>query len=402
MSIKPYSIVIIGLLILMVGCNKSDSLVDNSYPATIQGILVDNYGIPLQGYHITALGKTTTTLSDGTFSINDISAPYDLIITPGVYIFKDITNRNLTLKLLNLTQGSSHNGIIKVKVDTLNAGVKVIFENGNRHWQGGLIDGSGLFRIDVDWTGSSPIIGTIHILKSIGIPPSSYIGYGSRTVSLIDTTTVYFVKSDFSDPGEYPLDVSSISGTSNAYSFSLFKGDVPIIPLWDGSFLLSQTKLYVPSIQNLNIGFQGAYYGLNNSYSFVIKNGLSSSAPIVSVSWGTIPQLSSPSTQTNGITMSTIFDWTNTGTGGVYLFSAIPDTNINAPKYYIWTEKSSISLPDLSALGILFPHNNPYYWSVYSYYSVNSINSLTSTSITSPIVTGNYSWSQRNRFRTAQ
>ena len=393
--------IFISVLAFVGGCKRSVGLVDNAVSGTVQGVLTDKYGTPLAGYHVTVFNTTVTTASDGSFSFGDVVAPYDLVITPGVQVYKGLTNRTVTLVMPNAGSLYSHTGTIRVQVDTMDASFIICFEDGSHRWEGSLVNGSGLFSIDVGWAGSSPLTGTIHVLKTLGSPPSSYVGYASRAISLVDTVTSNFVRTDFINPPESSLDISLSSGSPQAFSLFLFKGDVPIIPLWYGSISSSQLQYYIPSIQSLSVGFFSTSVGMNNSYSFLAKNGINSSTSSTSVSWGAIPAVTSPVSHATDVSLSTVFTWSNTDKAGVYLFTASPDTNSSSPRYYVWTESTSASIPDLTRMHIPFPHDMPYTWSVYAYYGFASINELTTSSALSWVSMGNYSWSQRNQFRTA-
>ncbi len=387
---------VLPLVVVGFGCKNDDSTAPGVTTITVSGFVKDYDGEPISGVVVIIRGSTpVTTAGDGSFSVANVTAPYDLSVVLGtqntVVIFKGLTRSDPTL--------SYSVSLATLKTATITGTVPgaagkttiVFFVSGTKAWRVTANQATGDFTINATWYGSTgSYVGKLYVLRWTLGPnnlPLVYDAYGERALTISSGGTFAnnnFVVGDLTDPAE-----QSISGTINrpttAYTltgkqFYLNIGSAYVVVAGESGTLTDNFSYNVPSIA-------GALFGVNtfatltttptNRLAFAYDAGITPGTSNEVVNLLTAPQANLPAHNGTGIDTSTAFLWTAGGGTGIYLISIAPTAGVH-PAYLIYTQSTTVTIPNYSAQGLGLPANTPYQWQLVQYYPVASVDAVAS------------------------
>lgn len=164
--------------------------------------------LPVAGATVKAGGKTTTTASDGKFTLAGVAAPYDLVVAydvaakPHIYAIDGLTSATPEIEaeeyspdpvVTSKIQGTvsrpggfplpADHSIVVVTMASANSVTKVTIPAGAAN---------GDFSIDASWQGPATVMKTLYAIeltKVGGAPPSAFDGFGKVTASATSAVT---------------------------------------------------------------------------------------------------------------------------------------------------------------------------------------------------------------------
>ncbi len=392
--------VTLSMVFVISGCKKDDS---SSSPIvtviTVNGFVKDADGEPITGVAVIVKGRTpVTTAANGSFSVPNVTAPYDLSVILStqntVVTLKGLTRADPTLTY-NSSLTPTKNATISGTVPA--AAVKatiVFFVSGTKIWRVVADPVTGAYTINASWNGSTgSYVGTLYVLRWTVGPnglPLVYDGFGQRSLTITSGGTFpgnNFAAGDLTDPAE-----QSVSGTINrpsaSYQLSLKQvylnlGQAYVAIAGESGGTLTDNFSYnVPSIAN-------ALFGVNtnatqtatpsNRIAFSYDAGITPGASNEIISMLVAPQLNLPAHNGTNIDTSTSFLWTAGGGAGVYVVF-VSAAVAGQPNYLIYTQSTSVTVPNFAPQGLGFPSNAAYSWQVAQYYPVASVDVVASDS----------------------
>jgi hypothetical protein len=232
-------------------------------------------------------------------------------------------------------------------------------------------DDGTLFRIG--WSGPTTTTGTLHALQwqqtdtadpfNVHVP-NSYSGYGfeenvtlanmsnvSQDIALTPVTPATFAGT-YTAPTGYAVDHKAV-----ALSFSS-GGQMLIVDDQDATEPFSYPTPNIPgaTLILLSTASKGA------AYSVSFANGLAVDGTGITVTSPAAAELSTPLDMATGVTTSTPFSWTALP-GVVHL--VIVSSGGQGPTYIFLTSGTSVTMPDLTSVGVGLPASAAYDWAVY-------------------------------------
>jgi hypothetical protein len=340
---------------------------------TVSGTVLAVNGIPVSGSSVVIGTQSAITGSDGTFTIDNVTTPYDLISvvsTPsklGV-VYKGLTRTDPVILHMGLSPALPYSGTVSGNLSPAPA-IKTYVAWGSPE----VTKTSGNIAVNpyglsLSWLGPTSTTGTLHALKwhpASGLP-TGYDGYGTRTgvtVANSGSTT----GQDISLTG---VTSGNISGTITLpASYTLFGKAVNVafddgasIPIVADLTATTSFNYLTPASVSGTITLTVVATG-TDGLSAVGKTGLDPSATGVALAPQTVPVLGLPADNGTGITTSTSFTW-SAFTGGLHLVVFTPAV-ASDPTYSVLTVGTSTTIPDLSGEGLGLPTGGASYdWSI--------------------------------------
>ncbi len=367
----------------------------------VSGQVLNSYGAPMAGAPVLVSGHTPTrTDADGNFVVSGVSTPYDLTAfdatTSTVRVYQGLTRSDPTVTIYNnqnpgppkWTWRSSFKGSISGPGFTPNAGSEtptfVALSATNLvlpSLSATRPNATGSFEAPLEWNGPSVFRGSLFGLQWQRLPPGdpskdyaplpkSYLGFGKllglnlsdqsvqsglnlvmNPVSSLNLTGSITVPSGYTLTDNYVR----ISFDANDPKLSLFLGDdVSGNP----SF-----KYLTPNIPGATIRLSASAQATTGESIGAFKRGFAPDASNVSLNMIAAPKITSPDDKAQGISAATPFSWSWPGVSdGVYTLEIDPVGG--ALTCIITTASTHLTLPDLSALGLKWPPNSSFTWSV--------------------------------------
>ena len=336
----------------------------------VQGSVVDLFHEPIAGAQVTIAGTTTTAAADGSFTVSDVTRPYDVIVTlPGkneVHEFVGLDRTNPVLPLLDQTvtppdSASVAGTITNAAANTSTQLAQLAFASPEAHgssvlWGG---DGPSFGPFDVAWSGPGNIQGNLYALKwSVGPTglPQQYLGFAKAPLSLVDqqsatgvdlqfqAVSTSYLSGTISPPPGYAISVKDLWMTAGPRTGML----LGIVADSDANFTFATPQVALP------LGVE-AEAVLGTASTTVYRANLDPSQ-VIDVTLPAPPVLGAPGASTFDHT--TTFGWT-----------PVPDTisvlwltSTGGPSVFVYTAASSATLPAPPALNL--PASTHYAWTV--------------------------------------
>ncbi len=378
-------VALLSALLLLASC---------SGPATPAVISVNGrvitLGDPVANASILVGGKVTATAADGTFTVNDVTTPYDVTVSfqssTDVWIFQGLTRPDPTLQLLSFTPGfqATVSGTIGTAPYQTNE-VGAVVPAGTTVAFGGAVVKSGTTSFGpgtIRWGPDDPLQTTLYALRVVldsNNQPASYTGFGSLAVTLHngDALTGLAVPTQ-------PVATAALSGSISAPPGFSFNGAGVVLrigPASGGTVMGLPVNLVPPgTFSNAMVPVaSGIGYGL-------IASAGDGSAGDSTAAWDTVtaPNASAtlalptpsqpiaPAPNAVGVGPGTTLSATALA-GSIYLFRLAP-SGTTGPTVTIVTTDASTTLPDLSAINRALPSGASYTLQVSTVGSFTSMN----------------------------
>jgi hypothetical protein len=387
---------------------------------TVTGKVIDEVGIGLVNVTVVIGNQFTSTSSDGSFIIPDVTAPYDLKVVQGIVgiEYKSLTTMTPQVLGIGITEQLRQCQLtVSIPSSKFGTGKKaaVIFTDTISVQRNDSLDGNVPFdttaTFDVKWKGNSQISGKI-IVMIYSVDNNGHVSqfdlYGQRLTTLNDgsNVTIPFGENDL----PVPSGNSTVSG-----SLSVPGGYTDATAKLSISFL--NTNIYTSSTQYIQLSYIGIATQLDSkpgpAYVLTVPSNLPTSNKLIvtgfakssnapgnnattsrsincvpgssnnNITLETVPPLITPN---NGSTanLNTNFSHSPGSTNGIYVVTYVSYDNPQR-LFYTFTSSTGSQIPDLSqySLGII-PGKN-YFWFVSQFLGVNSTDDLLSR----PLVNNN-------------
>jgi hypothetical protein len=392
-------LVIFSSFIIFHSCSDSGVINNNTDPTAIEvnGKVVDNSGFAVAGADVSIGAQVTTTATDGSFTIQSVSTPYDVkVLITDIqsfgYLFQGL--RSSTPKLSTGPYASEQfNTTLTTTIPALTGNQRafIIFTNQNDVEKSAMIVQPNISTtMNVMWKGNNSITGKVivFVVEFLNGEVLSYEKYGERSVTLNNAVPKNEIFQD-SHINFNPVE-SNISGvfsipagySQQAANFVInYKQSGSLIyPLSSGTTLSTVSgfnyTFVVPT--GLPTPFRciiACSAGGSNSYEFTSKSIVtipgSSNNNVYLEAFATL--LSPPANQ-SGVDLNTDFI-VNSGSGtGVMVFTFEGPDRI----FQVTTPQSNSKIPDLTSLGISIGTNLNYSWSVSKYGNLNTVDEFVS------------------------
>jgi hypothetical protein len=232
----------------------------------------------------------------------------------------------------------------------------------------------GTFSGAVHWAGPTSTTGSLYALQAHTVAglPVDFPGYGSLSnVALQDTGSVADQNVALS-----PVTTGTVSGTFTLppgltiFETTLFLVPEPGVRL---TFVVDTStaptfSYTTPAISNANLTL-GLLASGNEGTSTLRKAGLSANATGLALDVQPPPTQTLPALNATGVTVATTFSWT--GPPGVYLLIVGPcgqcSGGATGPIFLVYTTTTTVTIPDLTAVGVTLPASTKYSWQVFAF-----------------------------------
>jgi hypothetical protein len=354
-----------SLLVVVYGCSNGGNPIITPTTTTVSGHVLDTYGNPLSSPATVYIGgQTTTTAGDGSFTINNVTKPYDVYVmsSTGVFGVKGLTINNPYLPgAINVSPTMA----ISVTIPMVPSGSKatIMFQDtvtGKISGYGEILAGQTIGSISMGGTNGQQVAGNVYVLEYIlsGGVVSSYSGYAEQplTFTFGGAASVTF-NSLLGGLGSL-----TVSGTVNGSGGANLKAQL-YINFGSRNNIVHRGGL----IQNIDIS------GNTGTFNFIVPT-LTSPTPLLNVlavtvgppiaqrmktliapSSGTvisidsIPSLITPANNASNVDTTTLFSYTNGGGNGIHFIRLTPTSS--GCLFQIITKGTSFTVPNLSAYG---------------------------------------------------
>jgi hypothetical protein len=366
----------------LIGC--SDNTTNPPITPTsnnVTGKVVDQAGTGINGATVSIGSNIATTSSDGSFTINNVTAPYDAKIVlssgpnPTGLMYKGVNSYTPQFLGTGLPSVPS-SAVLKVTIPALgpNQRATVIYtDTGFVHVSQNILPPAVLANLNVVWSSGANITGKILVLvyTFTAGQVSAFDKYGEKTNFVLNnggTSNVTFTAADLSlNPGE-----TTVSGsialppgymTPNANLLLRFtnKGSV-YLGANIGNPVMSNTYSFVvptglPSASTIVIGGRGSG-PIGEDGLKIITAAAGSSGNVITIE--TCPNLSTPPNMATNIDTTTNFTW-SAGTGsGIYLVNY----TTAGKNFYVFTSQQNTTIPSFSSFGLPIGPAVVYSWNV--------------------------------------
>lgn len=400
--LNSYFKTVIGVVVIisafLTGCT-SDNTVTPPGSSTVNGKIVDFRGAGIGGATVWIDSNIATSNFDGTFSINNIEAPYNVKVvqTDGPnsygYYFENISNFSPNL-YVQAGSSSAFQGTFNITIPPMVANQRAsVFVTDNGSFQNNTQINFPTTNtiLNMTWNEGNQKSAKIIVLvyTMVGGDIVSYDKYGEKDTVITSGGTVNytFTAPEVSlDPGE-----ASISGNvvlpggysvPKATTFILFagQGSLTTRTLIGNQLLSNAFALMVPTglPTTPKVGIFAEGSGNDGQYvyeNFQLLPGSAGNNLNLSAS----PVLGTPINNATGVNLMTDFSFSaGSGTGMyfIYIDGVTKDFVIN-------TNNTGFKIPDFSQFGLSMVNGETYSWTVAKVISVGSVNDFVSTSLNS-------------------
>ncbi|MEO8665782.1 MAG: hypothetical protein ABI462_09820 [Ignavibacteria bacterium] len=380
LCLKIYPFLLLGFFFTLTGCsdNNGTSGPTPTSTITVSGKAVDQIGSGIVSATIVIGDSIKTTAADGSFSISNVTVPYDVkIITGGTgMVYKGLTTASP--KLLGLGAAVTPNSAtLNVTLPALvaNQSATVIFTDQST------VQASDNFtfpataaNITVDWAAGSgtsisgKIIVLVYTLAGGNITTYDKTGEKPQALNNGGVQAVNFTAAELTtNPGEL-----TISG-----SLTIPAGFTSPNNLLGLKYITNASNQYVSVIDYFSTAAFNYVVptGLATTPQFVVGGGVTGPVsiqktsryviatapnPSLTIVLETPPNLTTPPNAATNIDTNTNFTYT-TGSGtGIYLasFSTVSKT------FYVFTNSTTTKIPNLNAFGLGVGSSLAYNWNV--------------------------------------
>lgn len=386
-NLKIFSAIILSSSLLFF--NSCDDAI--SPTNTIDGRIYHTNHAPAINFKVEVGDKIANTSDDGSFRLNDISIPYDLVVSDSLYkfvvIYKGLRTVNPSLPLFHGYNSTSTTIYVYLPDSILNLNLygKVIFTDGN------FANGYGSFRpnappgpVIIGINESTPVTGRLIVLtykKDSNGKIVSYENYGESnelTISPGGIVSYNFTRSELSlNPGELNADVTlrvpSGTGTVSSRYYITFTSK--------GVFDYSGNMEFENYLgNNFSVKIPG---GLPRQFHSMIENtsfgnrGFSGEKYLIfpgnlnTLQIKTPPYQISPDDGTKGVENNTQFSFNKGDGNGIYIIAVM---NLSRPgAYHIVKENNNFTLEEIKDIAFGNINNNNFDWQVRKLGELNSM-----------------------------
>lgn len=364
--------------------SQPDTTHTNPTGTSIQGKVFDVNGFPFRGVKVYASPTNyTTTLSDGFFSLGNISYPVSLMLlkdgdsTLNVYQNLNANNPNLTYNTYSANTNFKEGGFI-LRYPTVQPGKGMLIQFAsediiNFNYSYAIADSDSV-AIPITWEGDKQtILGKLILMtyRRDAFSPfliSSYDSYAEKEF-YIDTNRIInytFQGTDFTtNPDEAVINVRNFSYSSssdNRAYFSLSGNTNSEMFLenynFRGSFNFIVPKIFSSNRMRITTNSQysnDSYVATNN---YLLENSI--------ITINGIPEIGLITPANNAVDVDSTATFLvngNTSAQGVYIYQFQPDNNLF---YTVWLYNSTpqFKYPDLSGYGFNLKRGANYKWTV--------------------------------------
>ncbi len=401
------------------GCSKDEGPTASG-PITVNGFVKDIYGTPVSGAAVIITGKTpTTTGAGGTFSIPNVTTPYDIALivssSKTAVVYKGLSRSDPKLFYLGVGATVVNNSAqISGTVPAASGKItRVLFVSGSNYSSTTADATTGNYSLSVYWRGTvDSLAGKIYVLRyttnTAGLP-IDYDAYGTKALTVkngITYSNQNFLVADLSNPAETTIGGAIIRPTDYTLNYRTlyikFDGALIYLAQEYTNPVPDNFSYIVPTITGITLAVSANATKIstpNNQSSSFTKMGITPGSSGVNVKLENGPRLALPLHNSTNVDTLTDFTWSQGGGEGVNLVEFLSGSSTN-PTYYIFTMGSSLRIPNFSALALGLPQNTNYQWRVYRYLPVNTINNAASDTFRNLLMyqTSDYGSSSSERF----
>jgi len=366
--------------------SKGDDLavatVSVAAPITVSGTVAQLSGSRMPNIPVFVHGhEPVLTADDGTFSVPGVSPPYDVSVvhpfstTATSYLGLTVPNPNL-LMLTNTAEFSA------TSIDgTLSPGFPSAVGVSNRVCSriaggGGLTlaadETTGNFSLtSLSWDGNSDTTASIaaflYNAPDDGLPPTSFISYGSRTTPLENGNAPVVAQ----NITLAPISGITLAGTYSLpadFTFSSVNASIEFAPLAGCSFPFSSNdtgsfSLIAPSVPSTTARVDVSASSAGASIQ-ATRRGLTATTTGIDLTLTEPPLLIVPVPNSNGVSLDTNFTWTPYP-DGLFVLLVIGGAP-GQPNFVVFTDQTHAKVPDLSVIGLGLPPDADYAWALLS------------------------------------
>ncbi len=382
---------------------------------TVHGKVIDEVGIGLVNVTVVIGGNFATTAFDGSFTIEGVTAPYDLKIVQGsVGIeYKSVNTMSPQVLGIGITEQLRQCSLtVSIPFSKLGPNKKaaIIFTDTVSVQQSAALDGNIQFdtsaTFNVIWKGNSQISGKIIVLiysvdnnlhitqyelygqklttlndgssvtvpfgvNDLPIPPSNTIISGSLNVpgGYLDATAKFFIS--FLSTNSYTSSTQYIELSYIGFATPLDAKPGPAYVFNVPSNLPASNKLIVTGVAKSNNS-----PGINSTTSKSINCTPGSANNNIVLE--TVPLLIAPG---NGQTADTNTIFTHSPGSGSGIYITRYSSTDNTKLFYTFTSSTGSRIPNLKQYGLDIGINKTYNWYVAQFNGVNSVDDMLSVQL---------------------
>ena len=365
----------LSLIIFASGCG-SDSSVTQTPPTTgtVNGKVVDVVGYPIPNVTAVIGSSNAVTGADGSFSIANVTTPYDvkLVVAASSSGMKYEGISTLTPQLYGLgLTASPSSATLNVTIPNLGVNQKatVFFTDTMLVNSIKTISNPAILAaLNVRWQTSAAVTGKILVLVYTTDATgnvTSYNKYGEKTGFTLNngsTTNVTFSAADLNvTPGSATVSgtLTAPAGFVNPSTSMLLKFSSkgsPLIGAGVGAFVTGASFSFLAPTgltSIFSIGLEGSANTVAGEQSIKLSAGTVGSSN--SITLETPPVLSTPGTGATNVDTTTNFTY-STGTGtGAYIITY----TAAGKSFYLITNSTSVKIPSFSSYGLSLGNNTP-------------------------------------------
>jgi hypothetical protein len=393
--VRPLRLLAATTLALLIGCGGGSGNPDGGGGGgntTVNGQVLDNFGIGRSGATVIVGGKSTTTDANGRFTVSGIASPYDVVIIApapdkAATIYTQLTRTDPKLLDFDANNGPTYSATIGGAITGGDAFPTPVGEVSAVSWGStesstGTYVSASPYSFSVDWSGPATTTGTLRGLQWTidgNGTVNGYHSHGTRTgVSLTDSNNI-----TNADVGLGVLQMDSVSVTIvPPGTHQITERDVTL-NFSDGTFFpvsadgLTDTALTVPVPTGIGATATVTATAVENDAGTVsvarvgVQPGGSTSLSLPAPAIAT-----APGDGATGVDTNTDLVWTPVA-GGIHVLFLTGAGN--DPGYAIVSGGSRTRIPDLSAQGLGLPSGHPYDFTLFGIGPYASIDAFAQT-----------------------
>jgi hypothetical protein len=350
---------------------------------TVNGKVVGINNQPVPSAPVVITGKAAVTTDvNGQFSVSGVTTPYDVTVvvstTKQALVYKGLTRSDPTLIFFGVTPGTAQSASLS---GTISGGggypepagrtTRVAFsspETGGGTTAAGATGAYG--PTTMTWYGPSTTTGTIYSLQwdYVGSVPVTYHGFGSKTgVALSNGGS--FSGQDVTMSGVAAANLAGSITVPSAYtltskSLAVNFGGMGSISLLNDATSTLTFSYVTPNASGATLLLSANATKPTGEISIGYKAGLAPNTSGVALAIHAAPELSLPVNAATGVTNTITFTWTSFASGLHMVYFNGP---AGSPDFFVLTIGNSVTIPDLTSLGMGLPVATGYMWVVYGF-----------------------------------
>ncbi len=387
---KNIFIIFIATLLLgfmFFGCEKEEGALG---PITVSGFVKDYFGSPVSGAAVIIPGKSAvTTSAAGTFSIPNVTVPYDIsvVVSTGkvAMIYQGLNRPDPKLLYLSFPSISKSATITGTAPAASGRTTRIYFVSGANYSLATADPTTGAYTLNARWFDTSnTLIGKLILLRfstDITGNPTTFDGYASKSLTVQNGASYSnqnFSTTEVVDPPDVTItgvvNIPAGYSISSRFLFIIFENAKIGLRSEYAPIVSNNFNFAVPNISGVQFGIR-ADASMSSTPNTIgtsfTKLGISAGSTNVNVTLESAPRLALPPHSSSNIDYNSEFTWsqgTGEGVNIVQMYSSVA----NSPRYYIFTRASNLKIPDFSVHGLGLPVNTLYSWSVYRYLPIPS------------------------------